>query len=237
MSLRHGLLALLTAQSMTGYDLGKVFERSVDYAWHAPHSQIYPELRRMEADGLVTAELALRGARGTKRTYAITEEGRRELERWVAEPAPIERPRDVARLRSMYLEFATYDDARRHFQAHLDHYEQWQRRWELHARQIEALETALIRARLDAPGTGDPTAVVAYKVHAYRGLAAQAGLEVAWAREGLALVDRLEGSTAEGRAPSGSIRNLPSAADLTAEAASGQFGRRGGRRTTTRGVR
>jgi DNA-binding PadR family transcriptional regulator len=190
---------LLTAKPMTGYDLAKVFDRSVGYVWHAPHSQIYPELRRMEADGLVAAELVRRGVRGTKRTYAVTRAGRDELQRWVAEPVPIERPRDIERLRSTYLELASYDDARRYFRAHLEHYDQWQRRWDLHARQIEALETPLIRARLAAPGTGDPDAAVAYKVHTYRGLAAQAALEVTWASEGLALVDQLEALAAHGR--------------------------------------
>lgn len=206
MSLRHALLALLTARPMTGYDCAKVFERSVDYVWHAPHSQIYPELRKMEADGLVAAELAARGERGTKRTYEITRAGREELRRWVAEPAPIERPRDVERLRSTYLELADYDDARRYFRAHLEHYEQWQARWDWHARQIEALETPLIRARLAAEGTGDAEAAVAYKVHAYRGLAAQARLEVEWAAEGLALVDRLEASRQHERTTSAKRR-------------------------------
>ena len=48
MSLRYALLALLTVEPMTGYDLSKRFESSVAYVWHAPDSQIYPELRRME---------------------------------------------------------------------------------------------------------------------------------------------------------------------------------------------
>ncbi len=191
MSLRHALLALLTAGPMTGYDLAKVFERSVDYTWHAPHSQIYPELRRMESDGLVEAELSPRGEKGTKRVYAITPTGRHELRVWVATPSPIERVRDAARLRCTYLELVSYDDARRFFAAHLDHYEQAERDWSRHARQIEQLETPLIKARLAAPDTGDKEAAVAYKVHVYRGLAAQARLEVEWAREGISLVDRL----------------------------------------------
>lgn len=221
MSLRHALLGLLTAKPMTGYDLAKVFERSVDFVWHAPHSQIYPELRKMEADGLVAATLAPRGVRGTKRTYDITDRGRDELRRWVAEPSPIDRSRDAERLRGTYLELAGYDDARRYFEAHLEHYDQWQRRWDRHARQIEALETPLIRARLATLATGDPGAAVAYKVHVYRGLAAQARLEVEWATEGLALVDRLEADAGGGRQ-----NGQPAGADGR---------RRPARRTTTRG--
>src|SRR5271156_1253910 len=101
MSLRHALLGLLTAQPMTGYDLAKVFDRSVEFVWHAPHSQIYPELRRMEADGLIAAESLFRGRR-PKRVYAITADGRRELEQWVAEPSVPERVRDPQRLKTTY---------------------------------------------------------------------------------------------------------------------------------------
>ncbi|EDV5156957.1 PadR family transcriptional regulator, partial [Salmonella enterica subsp. enterica] len=56
MSLRYALLALLTARPMTGYDLAKSFHVSVGHVWHAPDSQIYPELKRMLADGLVEGE-------------------------------------------------------------------------------------------------------------------------------------------------------------------------------------
>lgn len=192
MSLRHALLALLTAKPMNGYDLAKVFDKSVAYVWHAPHSQIYPELRRMEADHLVDAELLVRGTKGTKRIYSITEQGRAELTRWIESPAPIEMLHDAERLRAAYLEFGSYHAARRYFTAHRDHYELWERQWSLHADQIEAHETPLIRTRLAAPGTGDPATAVAYKVHTYRGLAEQARLEVQWARQGLRIVDDLE---------------------------------------------
>lgn len=51
MSLRHAALALLSAQPMTGYQLVQYFDDTVGLMWAASDSQIYPELRRMEADG------------------------------------------------------------------------------------------------------------------------------------------------------------------------------------------
>ncbi len=81
MSLRIALLGLLTAHgSASGYDLTKGFERSVAHVWQAGHSQIYPELAKMTADGLVTVEAE--GARGRK-IYSITPEGREELRAWL----------------------------------------------------------------------------------------------------------------------------------------------------------
>jgi DNA-binding PadR family transcriptional regulator len=93
MSLRSCLLGLLTACPMTGYEPTTYFDASLDCPWHAPHSQIHPEPRRMEEAGLVKATTLPRGERATKRAYAITDEGRAEVARWVAEPSNGPRPR------------------------------------------------------------------------------------------------------------------------------------------------
>ncbi|MQA85675.1 MAG: PadR family transcriptional regulator [Streptosporangiales bacterium] len=191
MSLRHALLALLTARPMTGYDLAKQFDQSVAYVWHAPHSQIYPELRRLEASGLVSAESVARGNRATKRTYRITEEGRAELERWVKEVTPPPLERDAARLKATYFEFGSLDNARRQFRAHLAHYERRRIQWEAHVAELENRATALLRRRLAEAPEHLHDAIVAYKVHVYRGLVEHARLEVEWARRGLDLVGEL----------------------------------------------
>ena len=61
MSLRHALLGVIKDKPLTGYDLVRHFQGTVGFLWSAPQSQIYPELRRMEAAGLVQAEVAPRG--------------------------------------------------------------------------------------------------------------------------------------------------------------------------------
>lgn len=204
MSLRHALLALLDAQPMTGYSLAKQFDQSVAYVWHAPHSQIYPELRRLESDGLITGRAEARGERGIKRLYSITDDGREELRRWVEEPTALQRERDAAYLKATYFEFGSFASARRQFQAHLVHYEQQQRQWEAHVVQLENRDTALLRMRLGSWPEPMHDSIVAYKVHVYRGLIERARQEVEWARTGLALVDRLEaGAEAEAGAGAG----------------------------------
>ncbi len=192
MSLRHALLAVLAATPMTGYDLAKHFERSAAFLWHAPHSQIYPELRRMEAAGLLAAQEQPRGARGTKRSYALTEAGVAELRRWVAELTPLPLQRDTAYLKATYYEFGSFANARLQFQAHLSHHEQLERRWEAHVKELNSRQTELLRLRLANFPEPEHAAIVAYKSHVYRGMAARARAEAQWARDGLALVDRLE---------------------------------------------
>lgn len=81
MSLRYALLGLLADEAASGYILTKKFEGSLQhYAWHAKHSQIYPELGKLAADGLI--EVTEEGPRG-RRTYAITDPGRDELRAWM----------------------------------------------------------------------------------------------------------------------------------------------------------
>lgn len=84
MSLRYALLGLLAEEPASGYELAKKFERVLRrYAWHAQHSQIYPELNQMAVDGLTT--VIAEGARG-RRTYAITDAGRADLRQWMLNP-------------------------------------------------------------------------------------------------------------------------------------------------------
>jgi PadR family transcriptional regulator AphA len=192
MSLRHALLALLDAGAMTGYELAKQFDTSVAYVWSAPHSQIYPELRKLEAEGLVTAVDLARGAKGTKRAYSVTEAGAVELMRWAADVEVPPRPRDAAYLKATYYEYGSFDDARRQFREHRDHYRLLQSQWQRHILQLERHETALLQRRLALADERSRTAITAYKVHAYEGLVDRARAEVSWAERGLDLVDRLE---------------------------------------------
>lgn len=85
MSLRHAILGLLARKPSTGYELAQMFDLSLRTAWHARHSQIYPELGKLESAGL--AEVTARGPRGSK-TYSLTGAGHAELRRWLVEEEP-----------------------------------------------------------------------------------------------------------------------------------------------------
>src|SRR3954463_2535734 len=84
-SLRHALLGMLTVRPGTGYELAQRFDSSMSNAWYASHSQIYPELARLQEAGMV--EVVGEGARRS-RTYAVTDAGRREIRDWLVETAP-----------------------------------------------------------------------------------------------------------------------------------------------------
>jgi PadR family transcriptional regulator AphA len=88
MSLPHVLLGLLSHRPSTGYDLARSLETDVAPLWRSEISQIYPSLARLRRAGFVL--LRVLGPRhGPRRNlYRITAAGRRELRRWLMEPAP-----------------------------------------------------------------------------------------------------------------------------------------------------
>jgi PadR family transcriptional regulator AphA len=194
MSLRFALLALLSAKPMTGYDVMQYFEGSVGWLWHAPHTQMYPELRRLEADGFLEAEDVPRGPRGTKRSYALTDAGREELHRQASSVVPPQRARDPYRLRATYLEWADPESARAQLRAHIEHFQQQKEAWAWHAARLRAREVPLLRDRLENVAAQDQEAVVAFKAYAFDGLGERADMEIRWAERGLDLIDELEGA-------------------------------------------
>lgn len=191
MSLRYALLAILRVGPLSGYDLQKQFHQSVGHVWHAPDSQIYPELRKMEADGLVEAEEQTRGARGTRRLYHVTDAGDRAFVDWMAAPLDYQRVRDPAHLRAAYLETAEPDDARRFLKAHIAEWESELEQWEGEIARIDQVANPMLLRRLAVTPESERERTIAYKRFAYEGLVERAKGEIEWARRGLTLVDRL----------------------------------------------
>jgi PadR family transcriptional regulator, regulatory protein AphA len=82
MSLPHILLGMLR-EPLSGYDLKQEFGSSLQHFWHAQLAQIYPTLKRLEKEGLVTSRVGETRAGPPRREYRRTEAGRRELLEWL----------------------------------------------------------------------------------------------------------------------------------------------------------
>jgi PadR family transcriptional regulator, regulatory protein AphA len=196
MSLRHALLALLTAQPMTGYDLAKSFHSSVGHVWHAPDSQIYPALRAMNDSGLVVGSQVPWGPSSTKTEYAITDAGIAEFRRWMSEPLEYLHERHPAHLRAAYFEWSDSDAIRRQLTAHIDHFIEQRDQWQQQLTLIRDRTHPIVARRLEKYPADVGERIVAFKEFSYVGLIAHADHEIAWAQSGLALVDELDnGST------------------------------------------
>jgi len=191
-SLRYALLALLRVGPLSGYDLQKQFSLSVGHVWHAPDSQIYPELRKMETEGLIEGEDQARGQRGTRRVYHVTDAGEQAYLEWMRSPLDYQRVRDPAHLRAAYLENTSPETARAFFRRHIAEWESELDQWEQELRRIDARDNPMLVRRLAVTPEPDQDRTVAFKRLAYEGLVDRANGEIAWAHRGLALVDRLD---------------------------------------------
>lgn len=80
------LLGLLRHEPMSGYDLKKRIDLSVSRFWDVGYGQIYPTLRTLEQQELVTKNSGERSGGPDKYVYSITEQGRDVLERWLRQP-------------------------------------------------------------------------------------------------------------------------------------------------------
>lgn len=130
-TLGYAVLSLLAREDLSGYDLKRMMERPLGYFWSARHSQIYPELARLEEEGFVTHRVVEQQERPDKKVYGITASGREALRAWVTEP-PVERAaRDELVLKAYSVWLAEPDAAaalfreqeRRH-EEQLRHYEE-----------------------------------------------------------------------------------------------------------------
>ena len=93
--MKHAFLALLAAGPAHGYELRQSFEEAFEGIWPSINAgQIYTTLGRLSRDGLVTSEEVAQDDRPNKRVFELTDDGRAELERWLAEPSAKSRIKD-----------------------------------------------------------------------------------------------------------------------------------------------
>ena len=99
------ILGLLARAELTGYQISKSMKGAHDYFWTARHSQIYAELGKLAANGLVSDTVIEGPGPRVTRRYAITGTGLHALQEWlVARPAPsVERDEFIVRVWSMWL--------------------------------------------------------------------------------------------------------------------------------------
>src|SRR5215216_2705386 len=112
-TLGYAILGLLSREDLSGYDLTRRMAGRVGYFWSAKHSQIYPELARLEDGGYVTHSLVEQRERPDKKVYKITAEGLNALKEWVIQ-VPVPRPtRDELTLKTYSVWLADKEEAAR----------------------------------------------------------------------------------------------------------------------------
>ena len=110
-TLRYAILGLLNRRSMSGYEMSKEFESTLFEFWNARHSQIYPELKLLTEEGMVTYAVEISGSILEKKIYSITDAGREAFLQWEMErPQLSPVPKDEFRLRLFFSSCLSKED-------------------------------------------------------------------------------------------------------------------------------
>jgi PadR family transcriptional regulator AphA len=116
MSLEYAILGFLNYHPYTGYDLKKVFDKSVRHFWPADQSQIYRTLSRLMEQGHV---------------YHITSAGRAALIEWLAGPPQVSEARSAVLIQVFFMGQLSNEEILKRFEGYthimkmvLDQYDQ-----------------------------------------------------------------------------------------------------------------
>jgi DNA-binding PadR family transcriptional regulator len=189
-SLRFAILGSLSSCPASGYDLARQFGLGLGWFWSASHSQIYPELRRLEEGGLVVGSATTVGEKLEKRVYSITETGTEALIAFVSD-VPHYRPnRDPERLQLIFSDLSSVENIRVHLEAHLRH----------NAQRRDALRVILdsiidgkherVQERIAGMSPRQQALTLLLRELAYGGDIERTELEIAWAQRALRALDK-----------------------------------------------
>ena len=115
------ILGALREGPQSGYEVKRLVDQATRFFWAASYGQIYPELRRLTAEGLI--EQVGNGDGGGRRRvrYGLTPAGRRALIDWLRAPAGSYELRDEWLLKLFFADALERADALelvRSFRAH-----------------------------------------------------------------------------------------------------------------------
>lgn len=86
---KYAILGILSQGARSGYDIRKEITGSIDHFWHESYGQIYPTLKKLHEDGLVTKTTEPQDGRPDRHVYAITAAGQEVLLAWLRQPVDL----------------------------------------------------------------------------------------------------------------------------------------------------
>src|SRR5947209_8328260 len=96
------ILGMIALGKPTGYEIKQLVDKATRHFWAISYGQIYPELRRLEQQGLVSGRPEPSGGRA-RTVYELTPAGQEALEGWLAsETEPLHELRDEGLLRLFF---------------------------------------------------------------------------------------------------------------------------------------
>jgi PadR family transcriptional regulator, regulatory protein AphA len=109
------ILGFLLEEPRSGYEIGQMIQQSTHYFWKESDASIYPTLKILTKEGLVSSETAYVGKR-RKAVFTITVAGRKAFREWFKRtPEP-----DIHREEFLLKLFFTTEETKKEMECHLD---------------------------------------------------------------------------------------------------------------------
>jgi DNA-binding PadR family transcriptional regulator len=80
---KYALLGVLNLEPGSGYDIKKFCDFSISHFWNENYGHIYPVLKQMEAEKLVTRNTEHTEGKPDRNVYFITNKGKSALHQWL----------------------------------------------------------------------------------------------------------------------------------------------------------
>jgi DNA-binding PadR family transcriptional regulator len=138
MDVQSVLLGFLMRNSMTGYDLKKAFSISFSFFSGLSYGSIYPALKKMEKQGLITQRLEIQDGAPNRKVYTITEAGEAAFLDALRSPFAQEQPKNAFLMRLFFFAHLSPEDRWAIVANYLDFVEQVQKQMESARPEIEA---------------------------------------------------------------------------------------------------
>ncbi len=171
----EALLGMLSLGPMSGYELKQRIAFSIGNFWSESFGQIYPTLKRLEAEALVHAE---EGGRAGSTVYRLTPAGFERIEHWLESPARPQVPRNELLLKLFFGNLAPVQLSRERVLAAREEHLATRKRF-------AQAEVWLKRSRTGEQGLPFWLITLSHGRHRVEAL-------IAWCDETLAILDALE---------------------------------------------
>ena len=113
---KYAILGMLSIAPMSGYDIKKRVEESISNFWTESYGQIYPILKSLVAEKLVTKTVEKGSGKPDRHVYSLTELGREELRRWLGDGVTPKVERNELLLKLFFGEEVTFETNTRHIE-------------------------------------------------------------------------------------------------------------------------
>ncbi len=140
---RYAIMALLTIQPMSGYDVRRALA-SIGGFWHESDGQIYPTLKKLVADGLAVKAVERQEGKPDRHVHSLTPAGQEAITEWLRLTAVPTRLRDELLLKLFFGHLLSPEDSRHQL-------EQYQTQMQENLAQYVHLQEVLLEHMKESP--------------------------------------------------------------------------------------